>query len=615
QGIFSGFGRMAVHNGSNAFVVLLPSGTVTDLGPMAAPTHTEDGLSQYSWAYWGVAEFFHGATWIVNVRDFRTIIRTRVPDGLTETVATFTNLANMFSFTVSPGLERWYFEHDGQSQFGSGALTVGYADATFVYLQEPQPPRILRQPQSFTVTEGDTAMFSVKALGSAPLSYQWQFNGADLSGATGASLTLTQLRTNQAGNYQVAVSNALGSVTSSNATLTVRSAAECNFGPTNRPSITFMDALDSTTMGIAFDGVNYWSTAGGSARPVARYTAAGALVAAYPTPLDFRSIFTDPSGTVFARAFSDSTIYRQTSPGTFVASGTTLIGGVLDSQTAVVLNTEGTEYIAMSGGTVSRWRRDGSFLGTVTLSGFGQVANENFYPQNRGIAVAPSYWLTYDGNGRLSVWDFSGHRLNQVILEQAGTSFDSGFSLSYCNGRVFIVDSAHGLWRGYDLCVNVPPTILAQPESRTVLAGFNVTLSAAVFGKAPLSYQWRFNGADIPGATNATLLLNNVTTNQAGSYSFVVSNDLGSASSANALLAVVTSSAGTFHITSLSASNAVVVNDSALVGYDRGGIAASSQEVFFTGNGTERFDLADLTGGTALGRTYDALVSELGTEK
>ena len=58
---------MAVHNGSNAFVVLLPSGTVTDLGPMAAPTHTEDGLSQYSWAYWGVAEFFNGATWIRGV--------------------------------------------------------------------------------------------------------------------------------------------------------------------------------------------------------------------------------------------------------------------------------------------------------------------------------------------------------------------------------------------------------------------------------------------------------------------------------------------------------------------------------------------------------------------
>src|SRR5262249_9353458 len=142
------------------------------------------------------------------------------------------------------------------------------------------------------------------------------------------------------------------------------------------------------------------------------------------------------------------------------------------------------------------------------------------------------------------------------------------------------------------------------------------TLSGGVSGQAPLIYQWRFNGSDIPGATNAALVLNAVTTNQAGSYSFAVSNALGGAVSAEARLTVVTSTASTFRIVNLSTNNVVIVDDSAILGYDRGGMAASSQEVFFTGGyGTERMDLVDLSGATPLGQTYDSLVSELGTEK
>ena len=63
--------------------------------------------------------------------------------------------------------------------------------------------------------------FVVTTVGTAPLSYQWNFNGASISGATNALLALTNVQVSQSGNYAVAVTNAFGWALSSNAVLTV----------------------------------------------------------------------------------------------------------------------------------------------------------------------------------------------------------------------------------------------------------------------------------------------------------------------------------------------------------------------------------------------------------
>src|ERR1039457_3534043 len=86
-----------------------------------------------------------------------------------------------------------------------------------------------------------------------------------------------------------------------------------------------------------------------------------------------------------------------------------------------------------------------------------------------------------------------------------------------------------------------PPAITTQPVSQTLLAGANVTFTVGASGSAPLSYQWRFNGSNISGATASGYTKNNVQTASAGSYSVVVSNTSGTATSANAVLTVHTS--------------------------------------------------------------------------
>ena len=84
-----------------------------------------------------------------------------------------------------------------------------------------------------------------------------------------------------------------------------------------------------------------------------------------------------------------------------------------------------------------------------------------------------------------------------------------------------------------------PPVITSQPLSQTVVQGQVVTFSVGVVGAGPLTYQWHFNGGDLAGATNASLSLSNVTTNQAGSYLANISNALGSTNSDPAVLWVV----------------------------------------------------------------------------
>src|SRR5207249_3201687 len=86
------------------------------------------------------------------------------------------------------------------------------------------PPTVSSQPQSQTVTEGSDATFSVVAGGSQPFSYQWRFYGTNLVGETNSALLLTRVTTNQAGPYDVAITNAYGFTNSQPAALTVNPA-------------------------------------------------------------------------------------------------------------------------------------------------------------------------------------------------------------------------------------------------------------------------------------------------------------------------------------------------------------------------------------------------------
>ncbi len=90
----------------------------------------------------------------------------------------------------------------------------GAVTSRMAILSVLRPPTISRDPSSLAVVEGQSGTLAVSAAGSAPLSYQWFFEGAPVSGRTSATLSFSRISRTNEGNYRVVISNAYGMVTS-----------------------------------------------------------------------------------------------------------------------------------------------------------------------------------------------------------------------------------------------------------------------------------------------------------------------------------------------------------------------------------------------------------------
>ena len=111
---------------------------------------------------------------------------------------------------------------------GTGALFVSCSSTDSNTIRMGQlagPPVITSQPQNATATTGGSTQFNVTATGAPAPTYQWYFNGTAFVGATNPVLGLANVHSSDAGSYSVVASNALGSVASSAATLSVSPAA------------------------------------------------------------------------------------------------------------------------------------------------------------------------------------------------------------------------------------------------------------------------------------------------------------------------------------------------------------------------------------------------------
>jgi hypothetical protein len=118
-------------------------------------------------------------------------------------------------------------------------------------------PAITTQPQSQTVTVGQTATFTVVASGTAPLSYQWSKNGTEINLATSASYTIpTAVIGDNGAQFSATVSNSIGHVTSSAATLTVNPTPTVPPAPTGLTA-TAGDAQISLTWNVSTGATSY----------------------------------------------------------------------------------------------------------------------------------------------------------------------------------------------------------------------------------------------------------------------------------------------------------------------------------------------------------------------
>jgi uncharacterized repeat protein (TIGR03803 family) len=147
--------------------------------------------------------------------------------------------------------------------------------------------------------------------------------------------------------------------------------------------------------------------------------------------------------------------------------------------------------------------------------------------------------------------------VTNVSLADSGSAYSVLVTNIYFNTQLQIFTNGSVLSSSAMLTV-VPVLVTNQPADQIVLAGNDVTFSVGAVGAAPLAFQWSFNDIALPGATNATLALDNASPPDSGNYSVLITNSLGSVVSSNAELTVLTAIVMTQPASSLTATGAVL---------------------------------------------------------
>ena len=337
-------------------------------------------------------------------------------------------------------------------------------------------PAITSPPANATITQGNQATFTVTAMGTAPLAYQWLKNGAPISGATSNVFTISAVTTNDAANYSVVVTNIVGSLASSSATLTVLVPPTITTQPTSATA-------------IAGSNVSFTVAATGSGTLTYQWLKNGvAIGSATSATLTLANV-----GAGDAASYSVIVGNAATSITSSAATLTVLIAPAVIAQPANAGVVQGNSA---------------SFTVTAT-----------------GTAPLTYQWLK---NGA----PIAGATSNVFTISAVTTNDAASYSVVVTNIVSSIASSSA------TLTVLVPPTITTQPADTSVIAGNSAAFTITATGANPLSYQWRKNGTNIAGATAATLTLASVTTADAANYSVVVSNSAGSATSVSAVLTV-----------------------------------------------------------------------------
>jgi len=142
------------------------------------------------------------------------------------------------------------------------------------------------------------------------------------------------------------------------------------------------------------------------------------------------------------------------------------------------------------------------------------------------------------------LWEHGCSNLdNTIALDNTKSPFLSFTQLDNGDARLLAAENATVWLNGW--VPQLAPNILSNPASQTVAGGGTATFTVVATGISDPTYQWQENGTNIDGQTGSTLVINNVSANNAGSYSVIVSNAAGVVTSSAATLTVSSNTAPT----------------------------------------------------------------------
>lgn len=195
----------------------------------------------------------------------------------------------------------------------------------------------------------------------------------------------------------------------------------------------------------------------------------------------------------------------------------------------------------------------GNFTGTamsVSLGGF-PWGYEDMNGDGIKDLIVGSQNMNSSSPGQIVVFRGTAGGISNSVLIDKDYSGGNRFVLHDLNldGRTDIIATSNNIYEDYvGTLINTTvtagcPSIITQFPSASVCTGESFGFSVAASGSAPLVYQWRKDGIDIPGQTSATLTFLVIAATDAGTYSCRISNGCGSITSSNAVLTVLTAPA------------------------------------------------------------------------
>jgi len=348
------------------------------------------------------------------------------------------------------------------------------ATSAVAILVVQSPPLIEQQPQSQAGIAESNASFSVTASGPAPLTYQWRQGGVAIGGAVATNYTISGVTSNDAGGYDVVVTNPYGSATSSVAMLTV----------------VYPPAIVTPPVGqilAVSNALNLSVTATGNEPLAYQWTRNGALIA-------------EASNAVYSVASVTTN-----EAGNYAVIVTNAYGAVTSAVVEVVV------YIPVS----------------FTSQPVSQIAPLNgtaLFSATAAGHPAPNYQWTFNG---AYVADGTG---SSLLLTNIVTSMLGGYAVIAWNDYSVATSAVASLL--------MSPSLAVPFAGITATWGGGATLSVSATGSGSLFYQWFKNGSLVAGGTNSTLHFPVVQISDGGLYSVVVSSAYGSVTNVPALLVV-----------------------------------------------------------------------------
>lgn len=463
-------------------------------------------------------------------------------------------------------------EDDGVPAFTNLSATLQRVSTTAPSGSTSGAPTFVTQPApSLSVYSGSNITLAVDTDGATPQTYQWYKNDVAISGATGATLSLSSVSSVDAANYHVTVTNSAGSATSPTTTLSIYPALAFTSQPQSQTAAAGSTATFKASVSDATGASYQWYFNGNAISGATSDT----LVI---SPVDWTSNYgtyvlkaSNPAGAIYSSAVTLSA--PPTSPPTITSQPQSVSVQPGATVTLTVSGANASSYqwffngTPISGATSSVYTlssattaNTGSY--TVALTGPGGTTTSavatvtvRYLPPN--ITAQPSAAVVVAGNS--ASFSVSGQNVTSYQWYFQGSAIAGATSGIYA---IPVVSAANV--GNYDVVLTGPggtatsntvsltlqsttgaPVVTTQPASVSAAAGGTITLSVAANNAT--SYQWYHNGVAVSGATSATLVLSNLSATAAGSYTVTITGAGGSVTSNAATVSVLASSfAGTY---------------------------------------------------------------------